>query len=217
MPAVKTYTKVNFQNYPSTSTPLNATNLNKMDKGIDDLDDLLVTARNNIETLQSNATADEANILALQGEISEINDNLAQTPITVGGETLSTIDDKLNYLCETSFNLISKQVVSVGGSSDAVLSYTATENEILMVISEAICTYSTTAETLTHTYSFNTTGTIVDEYNTTLEALSGSTRNRVKYQHIRIVKLEAGDTITSSIDCTARNMNWNLHQVFKIS
>ena len=217
MPAIKQYSRINFESVPSHNTPLNATNLNKMDKGIDDLDDLLVTARNNIETLQSNATADEANILALQGEISEINDNLAQTPITVGGETLSTIDDKLNYLCETSFNLISKQVVSVGGSSDAVLSYTATENEILMVISEAICTYSTTAETLTHTYSFNTTGTIVDEYNTTLEALSGSTRNRVKYQHIRIVKLEAGDTITSSIDCTARNMNWNLHQVFKIS
>lgn len=73
MPATKAYTRVNFENYPSTNTPLNATNLNKVDKGIDDLDDLLVTARNNIETLQSNATTDEANILALQGSVAALN------------------------------------------------------------------------------------------------------------------------------------------------
>ena len=30
----------------------------------------------------------------------ENDDSLTQTPITVGGETLNTIDDKLNYLCE---------------------------------------------------------------------------------------------------------------------
>jgi len=84
MPATKAYTRVNFENYPSTNTPLNETNLNKLDKGIDDLDDLLVTARNNIKTLQSNATADEANILALQGEISEINDNVTDG---IGGTT----------------------------------------------------------------------------------------------------------------------------------
>lgn len=51
MPSTKAYTRVNFENYPSTNTPVNETNLNKLDKGIDDLDDLLVTARNNIETL----------------------------------------------------------------------------------------------------------------------------------------------------------------------
>lgn len=76
MPAVKQYSRINFENVPSHNTPLNATNLNKMDKGIDKLDDLLVTVRNNIETLQSNATTDEANVLALQGETREINDNL---------------------------------------------------------------------------------------------------------------------------------------------
>lgn len=31
------YTRVNWENLPSTNTPLNATNLNKMDKGIADL------------------------------------------------------------------------------------------------------------------------------------------------------------------------------------
>lgn len=31
------YTRVNWENLPSTNTPVNATNLNKMDKGIKDL------------------------------------------------------------------------------------------------------------------------------------------------------------------------------------
>ncbi len=33
------YTRVNWENLPSTNTPLNATNLNKMDAGIKALDD----------------------------------------------------------------------------------------------------------------------------------------------------------------------------------
>lgn len=38
--------------------------------------------------------------VASYGLTKQLNDNLAQTPIEVGGETLSTIDDKLNYLIE---------------------------------------------------------------------------------------------------------------------
>jgi hypothetical protein len=96
MPATKAYTRINFENYPSTNTPLNATNLNKVDKGIDDLDDLLVTARNNIETLQSNATTDEANILGLQENVGDINDNLTKKVTkfsgTDSGNTYVTVD-----------------------------------------------------------------------------------------------------------------------------
>ena len=41
----KRYARLNWQNKPSVATPINATNLNKMDKGIDDID----TALNNLE------------------------------------------------------------------------------------------------------------------------------------------------------------------------
>ena len=37
----KRYTRVNWQNSPSTVTPISAENLNKMDKGIDDVDSAL--------------------------------------------------------------------------------------------------------------------------------------------------------------------------------
>jgi len=85
MPAVKTYTRVNFQNYPSTSTPLNATNLNKMDKGIDDLDDEVVTVKNAIENMSFDAdsisydnTSSGLQATDVQGAVDEINDNLTE-------------------------------------------------------------------------------------------------------------------------------------------
>lgn len=84
MPAVKTYTRVNFQNYPSTSTPLNATNLNKMDKGIDDLDDEVVTVKNAIENMSFDAdsisydnTSSGLQATDVQDAVDEINDNLS--------------------------------------------------------------------------------------------------------------------------------------------
>jgi hypothetical protein len=83
MPAVKTYTRVNFQNYPSTSTPLNATNLNKLDKGIDDLDDEVVTVKNAIENMSFDAdsisydnTSSGLQATDVQDAVDEINDNL---------------------------------------------------------------------------------------------------------------------------------------------
>ena len=91
MPAVKTYTKVNFQNYPSTSTPLNATNLNKMDKGIDDLDDEVVAVKNTIENMSFDADAISYNntqsglqATDVQGAVDEINDNVTDG---IGGTT----------------------------------------------------------------------------------------------------------------------------------
>ena len=94
MPAVKTYTRVNFQNYPSTSTPLNATNLNKMDKGIDDLDDEVVTVKNAIENMSFDAdsisydnTSSGLQATDVQDAVDEINDNLTELNDNLNGFT----------------------------------------------------------------------------------------------------------------------------------
>lgn len=55
MPATKQYSRIYFENYPSENTPLNATNLNKLDKGIDDIDDSMVIVKNNL-TASDNLT-----------------------------------------------------------------------------------------------------------------------------------------------------------------
>ena len=59
-----------------------------------DLGNIELTA-NNVEYDNTTSGLQATNV---QDAVDEINDNLAQTPIEVGGETLSTIDDKLNYL-----------------------------------------------------------------------------------------------------------------------
>ena len=42
------YTRVNWEDLPSTNTPINATNLNKMDEGIKDLENDITNLENNI-------------------------------------------------------------------------------------------------------------------------------------------------------------------------
>ena len=45
------YTRVNWENLPSTNTPVNATNLNKMDAGIKDLDNRQTSLQTQINNL----------------------------------------------------------------------------------------------------------------------------------------------------------------------
>ena len=45
------YTRVNWENLPSTNTPVNATNLNKMDAGIKDLDNGQTSLQTQINNL----------------------------------------------------------------------------------------------------------------------------------------------------------------------
>ena len=48
------YTKITFSNYPDTTSPLNAENLNKLDKGIYDLDQALTDTNTNVTNITNN-------------------------------------------------------------------------------------------------------------------------------------------------------------------
>ena len=50
----KRYARLNWQNAPSVATPINAANLNIMDKGIDDLDNAIEAQAMQIQTLNDN-------------------------------------------------------------------------------------------------------------------------------------------------------------------
>lgn len=70
--AVDTYTRVNWEDYPSTDTPINASNLNKMDAGI--------KANNNgikaLETAQGAADISSIGDGTVKGAISTLNNDL---------------------------------------------------------------------------------------------------------------------------------------------
>lgn len=70
----KRYARINWQDYPSVATPRNATNLNKMDKGIDDCDDA-------IEEISEQ-------ISGLSNSVSTLNDDLS-AKLNKSGDTLT--------------------------------------------------------------------------------------------------------------------------------
>ena len=48
----KTYSRINWENYPSENTPLNESNLNRMDFALDQIDDRVIT----LDTEKADAT-----------------------------------------------------------------------------------------------------------------------------------------------------------------
>jgi hypothetical protein len=71
------YTRMNWENTPSTATPLTADNLNHMDEGIERatdgaiaLESEIATARGNSADLNTRFTADEASLEAVKSEIT---------------------------------------------------------------------------------------------------------------------------------------------------
>lgn len=71
------YTRMNWENTPSTATPLTADNLNHMDEGIEQatdgaiaLESEITTARGDSADLNTRFTADEASLEAVKSEIT---------------------------------------------------------------------------------------------------------------------------------------------------
>ena len=61
----KVYSPINWENYPSDSTPINEANLNKTDRAIDIIDDRVITldttkaSKSEVSSLVSEITYDE--------------------------------------------------------------------------------------------------------------------------------------------------------------
>ena len=81
MKMAKRYIRINWQNKPSVATPISATNLNKMDKGIDDCDNAIEEIYN--KRVNNVVTTNPDTFLAgpvgktLQDQITTLNNKLA--------------------------------------------------------------------------------------------------------------------------------------------
>lgn len=81
------YSRVNWEDSPSTNTPINAENLNKMDKGISDCASAIATKQ---ESTDNNLTTTAKTI---RGAINEINADLTELDDRVNANTLDTAVD----------------------------------------------------------------------------------------------------------------------------
>lgn len=96
---------------------------------------------------QDDQTVNAPSIHIVKDALTTINDNLAQTPITVGGETLSTIDDKLNYLLanKIAINDLLKLVEDYSRSGTLNGTYTPDFNGKILGVLAVLSRYGRTA------------------------------------------------------------------------
>ena len=101
------YTRMNWENTPSTATPLTADNLNHMDEGIERatdgaiaLETEIATARGDSADLNTRFTADEASLEAVKSEITT-----ARGSSNSLGARLDTVDTNLTKKAEKSTTL----------------------------------------------------------------------------------------------------------------
>lgn len=113
----KRYVRINFENKPSHSTPLSAGNLNKMDKGIDDIDTELEDKLSKTTDLINNDTTGgvdkvaSAEVVKVHGqEIDTINNNLATTVIDISSLIIIAND---NFIVERALASKTGKTVTV--------------------------------------------------------------------------------------------------------
>lgn len=101
------YTRMNWENTPSTATPLTADNLNHMDEGIERatdgaiaLESEIATARGDSADLNTRFTADEASLEAVKSEIATARGG--QNSL---GARLDTVDTNLTKKADKSTTL----------------------------------------------------------------------------------------------------------------
>jgi len=108
MPLEKVYTRINWQNQPSTSTALGATNLNKMDYAINEIDDRVVamdtskadqdTVNNTVQSITYDDVTGVLTITKVNGTSIEIDTKLEKLAVNFAydpdtEQLIITLDD----------------------------------------------------------------------------------------------------------------------------
>lgn len=87
----KTYTRINWENYPSTETPINETNLNKIDYAVNEIDNRVIeldttklnltTANTMVKSIAFDSTTGVFTITNLNGSIAKIDTKIEKLAV----------------------------------------------------------------------------------------------------------------------------------------
>ncbi len=177
----KRYIRINFQNTPSTATPLSAEILNKMDKGIDDLDNAIEDLYNKkidktsigqtTEVSNPNIVASTVVTNGLQQSVNILSGNLANfkisanflydTPVAVVANTPLTISAITNKRF-TDYNFIMVHLTYEGG-----------RYSFLCLSASSMCFFIGTNKVVLSMTSPNTSLTITSTVAFTLQSIWG--------------------------------------------
>ena len=132
------YTRMNWENTPSTATPLTADNLNHMDEGIERatdgaiaLETEIATARGDSADLNTRFTADEASIEAVKSEIATARGG--QNSL---GARLDTVDTNLTKKADKTSTLAGYGIVNAYTKTEMLNFLTKKEDNLNKVNSK---------------------------------------------------------------------------------
>jgi hypothetical protein len=99
----KVYSRINWENYPSDSTPINETNLNKIDSAVDSIDNRVIS----IDTTK----ASKSEVSSLVSEITYDEDTGTFTITKMNGSSF-TIDTKLEKIAiNFAYDPVNEQII----------------------------------------------------------------------------------------------------------
>ncbi len=115
------YTRVNWQDLPSTNTPRNATNLNKMDAGIKENDDKLSGAKGIENTIYANDFKCK-NLISgfIPNWLYNWNNNTWEASTSFGTSNFINVEQNTYYVFSHSMNQVGGAVVCFDGSETFV-------------------------------------------------------------------------------------------------
>ena len=151
--------KIDFKDYPSTDTPINATNLNAIQNNVENV----------ITPLETNVNTINSDITSLESDVSTLNTNMesANSDINELVSSVSAINTKLNYISQFE-----------NGAGAPTQSYFRCEGFQIVAgkNSYEVAAHTTLEEIVTFDIPFGETPHI-------LVAFSNNTQNE-KYQHV---------------------------------
>lgn len=80
----KAFDNFQWKNFPSMDTPINATNLNKINDALDLIDDRVIALHGSVEDLTNTLDTAVDNISDIEDDISDINDNVDSISDSIG-------------------------------------------------------------------------------------------------------------------------------------
>ena len=113
----KAYSRINWQNKPSTQTPIDADHLSRMDLALDTIDDRVIALDSSESGLSDRVTTAEGNITALQsGKVDKVSGkDLSTNDYTTADKTkLAGISAQANQTTVTQVLTSGKEVAQIG-------------------------------------------------------------------------------------------------------
>lgn len=125
----KAFDNFQWKNFPSMDTPINATNLNKINDGLDLVDDRVIVLHNSVGDLTNTLGTAVDDINDIEDNVDSISDSIGNAVETIGQAAISThAEDTFFYATDSK---IYKAIVDIAIDDILVVGTNCAETDIV--------------------------------------------------------------------------------------